>query len=166
MSERVVLSFPVGGRRFNYRVAGIIIADGHVLVCREDDDDYVMLPGGRVEMGEDSATSLAREMAEEIGMPAVVGPLVATSESFYGREGQDFHELSFFYRVDLPGQGPNGDAPWLVRHDEGHELQFYWVPLEGVGLEAINLLPGWLPAFLRELPETLVHVVFNVRTAQ
>jgi hypothetical protein len=91
--------------------------------------------------------------------------MLATSESFYGREGQDFHELSFFYRVDLPGQGPNGEAPWLVRHDEGHELQFYWVPLEGAALEAINLLPGWLPAFLREVPETLVHVVFNVRTA-
>lgn len=163
MSERIVLSFPVGGRRFNYRVAGIIIADGHVLVCREDDDDYVMLPGGRVEMGEDSATALGREMAEELAMPAIVWPLVATSESFYGREGEDFHELGFFYRVDLPGQAPDGRSPWLVRQDEGHDLQFYWVALEGDGLEAINLLPDWLPAFLRNPPQGLAHIVLNVR---
>ncbi|ODT68067.1 MAG: hypothetical protein ABS75_21835 [Pelagibacterium sp. SCN 63-23] len=159
MSPRHVISFPIDGGRFNYRVAGIIIADGHVLVCREDDDAYVMLPGGRVELGEPSPLSLAREMAEELDMPAEIGPLIATSESFYRREDEDFHELGFFYAVRLPGQGPNGDVPWLVRQDEGHDLSFYWVPLAGSALEGMNLLPRWLPDFLRNLPVEPVHVV-------
>ncbi|MBN9335707.1 NUDIX domain-containing protein, partial [Devosia sp.] len=83
MTARHVLSFPMEEGRFNYRVAGIIVADGHVLICREDDDDYAMLPGGRVELGEDSHLSLTREIAEEIALPAEVGAMLATSESFY-----------------------------------------------------------------------------------
>ena len=62
MSERIVLSYRHGERRFNYRVAGIVIVDGQVLTCREDDDDYVQLPGGRVELGETSAGALEREI--------------------------------------------------------------------------------------------------------
>jgi 8-oxo-dGTP pyrophosphatase MutT (NUDIX family) len=164
-AERHMLSFPIGGQRFNYRVAAIIIVDGHVLVSREDDDDYTMLPGGRVELGEASALSLERELAEEIALPAEVGRMCATSENFYRREGEDFHELGFFYAADLPGQGPNGSSPWLVRQDDGHDLYFFWMPLEGEALEAMNLLPRWLPKFLRDLPAGHAHIVHDERPA-
>lgn len=161
--SRHVISFPIEGQRFNYRVAAIIIADGHVLVCREDDDSYTMLPGGRVELGEPSLFSLEREIAEELAMEASIGPLMATSESFYRREEQDFHELGFFYPAELTGRGPNGQSPWLVRQDEGHDLSFYWVPMAGDALETFNLLPSWLPDFLRNLPQRPVHVVDDGR---
>ena len=97
-------------------------------------------------------------------MEGEVGALLTTSESFYRRVDEDFHEISLFYAATLPETArPNGTSPWLVRHDEGHELSFYWVPLAGDALEAINLLPGWLPAQLRALPPSLVHVVYDVR---
>lgn len=163
MTARHVISFPMPEGRFNFRVAGIMIAEGHVLICREDDDDYAMLPGGRVELGEDSRVSLVREIAEELALPAEVGPLIATSESFYRRENEDFHELGFFYLVTLPGQGPDGKAPWLKRRDEGHDLSFYWVPLAGNGLEEYNLLPRWLPAFLRDLQAEHDHIIYDER---
>ncbi|NGP18417.1 NUDIX hydrolase [Devosia aurantiaca] len=165
MSARHVISFPINGTRFNYRVAAVIIAEGHVLVCREADDDYCMLPGGRVELGEDSRLSLVREIEEELALPAEVGPMLATSESFYEREGEQFHELGFFYRVTLPGQGSDGRSPWLKRRDEGHELQFHWLPLEGVELEAFNLVPRFLPALLRDLPAGHTHIVHDERGA-
>lgn len=163
MTARHVLSFPLPEGRFNFRVAAIIIADEHVLICREGDDSYAMLPGGRVELGEDSRLSLTREIAEELAMAAEIGELIATSENFYRREGEDFHELGFFYAVTLPGQGPNGNSPWLQREDEGHDLQFYWVPLAGDGLEKLNLLPRWLPAFLRDLPDEHDHIIYDER---
>ena len=163
MSARHVISFPIEGQRFNFRVAGIMIADGHVLICREDDDTYCMLPGGRIELGEDSRLSLTREISEELDLPAEIGRMVATSESFYHREDQDFHELGFFYAVTLPGQGPTGAVPWLKRFDEGHDLSFYWVPLAGTALEEFNLLPRWLPDFLRALPQGFTHVVHDER---
>lgn len=163
--ERTVLSFPVGGRRFNYRVAGIAIRDGHVLICSEDDDDYAMLPGGRVELGEPSVLALEREMAEELALPVTIGPLIFTSESFYEREDQQFHEIAFFYRLDLPeGMGPDGQDPWLVREDEGHLLQFSWVPVTGDGLAYRRLLPAWLQKRLADLPAQTEHVVFEERS--
>ncbi len=165
MTARHVLSFPMKEGRFNFRVAGIVIAESHLLICREDDDDYCMLPGGRVELGEDSRVSLTREIAEELALSAEIGPLIATSESFYRREGEDFHELGFFYVVTLPEQGPNGTSPWLERQDEGHDLQFHWVPLDGDALETFNLLPRWLPDFLRDLPEELDHIIYDERDA-
>ena len=76
MSGRHVISFPIEGRRFNFRVAGIIIVDGHVLVCREDDDDYTMLPGGRIEWGETLQEAALRELAEETSVEAEIRMLL------------------------------------------------------------------------------------------
>ncbi|NMA96735.1 MAG: NUDIX domain-containing protein [Phyllobacteriaceae bacterium] len=161
--SRHIISFPIEDQIFNYRVAAIIVVDGHILVCKEDDDHYVMLPGGRVELGEASATSLAREIEEEIAMPARIGEMVATSESFYTGRGETYHELGFFFRAELIGQGPNGQEPWLTRPDEGHLLKFYWVPLDGDALERFNLMPPWLPEFLRNPPNGHAHIVHDER---
>lgn len=161
-ADRVILSFPVGDTRFNFRVAGAAIRDGHVLVCREEDDDYCMLPGGRVEMGEASDVALIREMAEELVMPVSVGALMFTSESFYGREGDRYHELGFIYSIELPDNvRPGGEQPFLVREDEGHVLQFSWLPLEGPELTEARLLPPWLPTRLRSLSGMPQHVIFH-----
>ena len=161
---RHLISFPIEGQRFNFRVAAVVIVDGHVLVCDEDDDGYSMLPGGRVELGETSPVALEREIAEEIGLPAQVGPLVMTSESFYRRQGEEFHELGFFYRAELPADArPDGTAPWLVTYDEGHEHRFHWLALDGDGMDALNLKPDWLREVLRRLPDHLTHVVYDER---
>ncbi|MHA6731278.1 NUDIX hydrolase [Devosia sp. A369] len=161
-TDRVMLSFPVGGTCFNYRVAGVVMRDGHMLVCREDDDSYCMLPGGRVEMGEPSNVALMREIAEELVMPVTVGPLLFTSESFYGRAGDRFHELGFIYAITLPEDvRPGGAQPFLVREDEGHVLQFSWLKLDGPALAEANLLPPWLPERLRALSGAPEHVVFH-----
>ncbi len=161
---RHMISFPIEGQRFNYRVAAVIIVDNHVLICDENDDGFSMLPGGRVEMGEASGLSLAREIDEEIGLPGQLGPLVLTSESFYRRFEQDFHELGFFYRVTLPADArPNGESPWRVTYDEGSEHRFHWIALDSDGLERFNLKPDWLREVLPRLPEQLTHIVYDER---
>ncbi|MFP9139081.1 NUDIX hydrolase [Devosia sp. XGJD_8] len=160
--ERVVLSFPGGGMRFNHRVAGAAIRDGHVLVCREDDDDYCMLPGGRVEMGEATDLALLREMAEELAMPVSMGELLFTYESFYGRAGDRYHELGFIYAIELPEDiRPGGAQPFLVREDEGHLLQFSWLPLEGPALTEASLQPPWIPQRLLSATGLRQHVIFR-----
>jgi ADP-ribose pyrophosphatase YjhB (NUDIX family) len=162
VTERLVLSFPGNGMRFNFRVAGAAIRDGHLLVCREDDDDYCMLPGGRVEMGEASDIALAREMAEELVLPVTAGALLFTYESFYGRAGDRFHELGFVYALELPEHvRPGGAQPFLVREDEGHLLQFSWLPIEGPALAEASLQPPWLPERLRALSGQHEHVIFQ-----
>ncbi|HEX8919017.1 MAG TPA: NUDIX domain-containing protein, partial [Chloroflexota bacterium] len=51
---------------FNYRVAGLCIQDGWVLLHRMNEDPFWTVPGGRCEMLEPSAEALKREMREEL----------------------------------------------------------------------------------------------------
>jgi 8-oxo-dGTP pyrophosphatase MutT (NUDIX family) len=162
LAERTMLSFVVGAQRFNYRTAAIIIRENHVLVCREDDDNFVLLPGGRVEMGETSLSALTREIGEELHSTAEIGPLVFTVENFFEREGQRFHEIAAYYHVALPDSfpfRPKGIA--FETYDEGHLLHFSWLPLAAAPLIEANLLPRWMIRRLADLPEAPEHLVMH-----
>lgn len=162
--SRTMLSFVEGRQRFNYRVAGIAVREGHVLVCREDDDDYVLLPGGRVEFGEASDMALHREISEELKCVGRVGAHLFTVENFFARNGEDFHEIGTYYGIELPAEFPfvRGE-PCLVTRDEGHDLYFEWIETAPSALEKINLLPRWLYPHLGELPERHRHLVVDER---
>lgn len=162
MSARTMLTFDVGANRFNYRVAGIALKHGRVLVCREDDDDYTMLPGGRVEMGEPSPVALAREIAEELRSTASNVALVYTVENFFERAGQQFHELATYYRIDLPEAFPFAEAGVVFEtEDEGHQLRFEWIDVSGSDLDRVNLLPAWIRERLRSLPSSPEHLIMR-----
>ena len=162
---RTMISFKIGDQRFNHRVAAIALRDGHVLVCREDDDDYTMLPGGRVELGESSPIALAREMVEELGVEAPIERLLFTEENFFDREGEAFHQIGIYYQVNLPDDFPFVvGKPSLVRFDEGLELNFSWRPTTAEALTAVNLLPIWLREALVTTGESSRHVVVDERS--
>ena len=159
---RTMVNFHVGASLFNYRVAAIARRDGHVLVCHEDDDDYVMLPGGRVEMGEPSPSALAREIAEELHCTAAVGQLAYTVENFFDHDGKHVHELAAYYLIALPPEFPfrRGGVVFEAEED-GHQLRFEWVAIAGDGLRERNLLPGWLIEKLRHEPVTTEHLIIH-----
>lgn len=164
MNKRRMLSFVSDKERFNYRVAGLVLHKGHLLVCREDDNDFTLLPGGRVEFGEASDLALRREIGEELKCPAHVGRLLFSVENFFEREGELFHELAHYYALELPGDFPfvTGRAA-LVTHDEGHLLTFDWIPAQTGELEQINLLPQWIRSRLDDLPLQSEHLIVDER---
>src|SRR3982750_2741442 len=137
-----MVNFRVGTRLFNYRAAGIAIRDGHVLICHEDDDDYVMLPGGRVEIGEASDVALAREIAEELPSPAALGRLIFTVENFFEHNGASVHEIGTYYAIELPPDFPfqRGGVVREVEED-GHLLRFEWLPIKGLARMSRQLYP-------------------------
>ncbi len=163
-ADRTMLSFPMGGSRFNYRVAGIALRQEHVLVCRDRDDDYVMLPGGRVEFGETSLEALEREIAEELQCPADIGQLQFTAENLFERGGEEFHEIAVYYGVTLPADFPfEGAGQCLVTHHDGQKLTFYWVPVEVAHLKAMRLYPDWIHAHLASPPQSHRHMLVDER---
>jgi 8-oxo-dGTP pyrophosphatase MutT (NUDIX family) len=157
-----MVNFRVGTRLFNYRTAGIAIRDGHVLTCHEDDDDYVMLPGGRVEIGEPSDVALAREIVEELRVVAAIGRLVFAVENFFEHNGASVHEIGTYYAVDLPADFPF-QRGGIVREveEDGHQLRFEWLPIEGLALMRRQLYPTWLAQRLLDLPETAEHLILR-----
>ncbi len=90
-----------GESRFQLRAGGLIRTNGHILIHRAVGDPFWVLPGGRVEFHEAGAETLAREIEEEIGCTAVVGPLRFVLENFFELAGRRVHEVGFYYEAEL-----------------------------------------------------------------
>ena len=75
--------FAIDSGHLNYRVAGVCIHDGHVLLHREEKDDFWVMPGGRPLLFEASPDRLVREMAEEISTRVEVLRLLCVVENVF-----------------------------------------------------------------------------------
>lgn len=86
-------------------VAALIESGGRLLVCqRRRTDRFALLwefPGGKVEPGEELEQALARELNEELGVVAPVGPEVYRT-TFHYREMRNTTELVFFAAAARP----------------------------------------------------------------
>lgn len=65
----------VAGPRFPVSIKGVLLVEGRVVLLRNERAEWE-LPGGRLEPGEDPPVCLAREIEEELGVTAAVGPLL------------------------------------------------------------------------------------------
>jgi 8-oxo-dGTP diphosphatase len=80
-------------------VAGLIEADGKILVCQRRRGDAFELmwefPGGKLQSGETPEMGLERELREELGVKAVVGTEVYRTRHRYAEMSEEI-ELIFF----------------------------------------------------------------------
>ncbi|MFT6657860.1 NUDIX hydrolase [Maritalea sp.] len=152
------LTFDQGIERVNVRCAGIIRHEGHVLVCRENDDDFVCLPGGRVQRGESSLDAIHREMAEELEAEIEAPQLKYIIENFFWRYGKRYHEFGFYYEIEPPKNVPfKFEGVCATGEDDGTALSFEWVPHSPDGLAYVNLNPHSMRTRLMDLPDGFLH---------
>lgn len=110
-------------------VSGVVLAGGKVLLVKRGRPPGVglwSLPGGGVELGESLAEACAREIREETGVEAEVGPLVGVFERRL-RDGQgrfEYHYvlLDYLCHADPAAQPRAGDDA----------VQAAWVPLDEI----------------------------------
>ena len=80
-----------------------------VLVCQRRPDQPMSLkwefPGGKIEAGETPQQALARELEEELGITAVIGPRVAQVRHKYRNGGSI--DLQFFSVKEFSGEIDN-----------------------------------------------------------
>nr|WP_225316390.1 MULTISPECIES: NUDIX hydrolase [Haloferax] len=93
----------------DWGVAGLSERDGSVLLVRQD--GRWVLPGGGVESGETKTEALVREMREETGLDATVGPLRVVTEQTFTHE--DDHATFHFAIYDVAVEGELTDDPGL-----------------------------------------------------
>ncbi|WP_296072935.1 NUDIX hydrolase [uncultured Agrobacterium sp.] len=149
-------------RIFQMRVAGLAFRHGNVLVHRATHEKFWTFPGGRAEMGERSAETLAREMVEELGVEAKVGRLLWAVENFFHYEGKDWHELGFYYLMDLP-EGLNFHPTDIIHRvqDGDNELEFRWVAATRKALTELDIPPYFIADEIENLPKTTRHLVWD-----
>jgi 8-oxo-dGTP pyrophosphatase MutT (NUDIX family) len=73
--------------RFPVSVKGVAVQHGTVLLLQNERDEWE-LPGGKLELGEDPADCVVREIGEETGWQVTAGPLLDCWQ-YHIREGQD-----------------------------------------------------------------------------
>jgi 8-oxo-dGTP pyrophosphatase MutT (NUDIX family) len=76
-----------GAGRFPVSVKGVLVRDGRVLLLRNERQEWE-LPGGKLELGEEPAACVAREITEETGLPVRTGPILDAWQYHIGA-GQD-----------------------------------------------------------------------------
>lgn len=147
------------GMRFTYRVAGVAVRNGNVLLHRIEGEEFWCLPGGRVELGESAEQALVREMDEEIGVRCGVGRLLWVVENFFQVDGTSHHELGLYFLLNLP-DGFHGLDSEVFRGREGNlELLFRW--FQPASLQTCRLYPAFLRQALAALPPTTEHVIHH-----
>ena len=95
------IEFKSSTQKFKCRVNGIIINNNKLLALKMKNNISYCLPGGHVELGEDSKSAILREMLEEIDTPVSIVKELAIVENFYlDKNNFQTHEISFYYIVD------------------------------------------------------------------
>ncbi len=109
-------------------VAGVIERDGRILICqRRNCGPHALkweFPGGKVERGETPRQALERELEEELGVKASIGPEIVRYEYRYPRSRPI---LLIFYRVeDYEGTPQNRafERIWWEETARLHEYDF------------------------------------------
>ena len=149
------ISFKTGEGRFNYRVCGIIVHEGKLLVMKDDGIGHYYLPGGRVQLHETTDAAVVREMREELRITAKIVRPLWLNQSFFTLDGTDerFHEVCMYYQMDVTETGLLEKGDVFSCEEGGHVHTFEWMPFEA--LKDAYLYPLFIKEQIFCLPETL-----------
>jgi 8-oxo-dGTP diphosphatase len=119
------------GPALRFVAAALIVRGGEVLICQRRPDQPMGLqwefPGGKIEAGESPEQALARELHEELGIQAQIGPKVTHIRHNYRHGGAV--DLQFFAVREFSGELENRIF-----------AQLKWTPLEN--LPEYDFLPA------------------------
>lgn len=152
------ISFKTVEGRFNYRVAGLIVRDNKLLIMQDKGQPYYYVPGGRIKMHEKSEDAVKREVQEELGVEVIVNRMLWVNENFFEEATlqERFHEVCFFYLLELKTNGTLTDDEFVVDED-GKVHTYYWKSLDEI--KNINLYPQFLREKIVDLPLHIQHIV-------
>ena len=138
-----------------YRVGGIAIHDGRLLVEQDVRHGFCFVPGGRVEYGENAVEALARELREELGEEAKIDRLLLVADNLFELDGHWYQEVSLYFLVDfIPGSSVFDRDGTFEGGESG--TVFQWLPLAEI--EQANLLPPFLRQHVRDIPESTEYI--------
>lgn len=154
-----MISFNVGdSMKFSYRAAGLLVINQRILFQRIQNDDYWFLPGGRVEMMEDSHMAIDREIKEEYGWNVNSKKLKIIVENFFKLDERDYHEIGMYYTIVVEEPISICDEEFTSLEDN---LLSKWIKIEELDKHDI------VPPFIRDknkiknilLTDTVNHII-------
>lgn len=142
------LTIDVEDYKLNVRAGVVIIHNNKILAHRNVNSDHYALIGGRVEIGEDSASTVKREIKEEIGKEIEITGYVSTVENFFEMKGSKYHEILFIHKAEFVDE-EDKKIEYTLKNIEGEDyLQYEWLELDK--LEKYPLVPKVVKDVLKE----------------
>lgn len=147
---------------FSYRVAGICVHNGKVLLQKPTNDTAFAFPGGHVEFGETNEQTLIREYKEEIGADISVGELKWVGEIFFPWGNKPCHQICLYYIVNIHSDDIPLDGMFVGKERmEGRNfnIEFHWVPIEE--LDNIEVYPTNVVELMEHLDDGVQHFIYR-----
>ena len=139
------LTIKVEDYKLNVRAAGIIIHNNKVLSHRILYSNHYTFIGGRVEIGEDSATTVKREIEEELGKEVEIIEHGGVIENFFEMQGTKYHEMLFMHRAEFVDE-EDQKIEYTLKNREGKDyLQYEWIDIDHLDDYPIK------PAIIKEI---------------
>ena len=148
---------------FSYRVAGILVHDGHVLLQKPSNDPGYAFPGGHVSIGETNAETLEREFREEIGAKIQVDALAWVGELFFPWGKRPCHQICLYYRISLKDRNsiPLSGSFTGKENMEGKNFILGFHSVDISALNEIELYPPETKTYLQNSTEEIQHFVYR-----
>lgn len=158
-----MISYEQKEKKFNFRVGGILESPDRkkVLIHRLSNFNFWLLPGGRVEMLEDTENAILREIQEELGVTSEIDRLVSITESFFDMKDKTYHELGFNYLLRLPEKSQLLKMQGEFAGIEGEKYRYKWIDKEL--LSQITFKPNYMIPILQNMPQEIVHIIKDER---
>lgn len=147
--ESMDICIDVGEKhRLNIRAACVIIHQNKMLVHHKLNKPHYCLLGGRVEIGEDSQTTIKREVLEELGKEIEITKELGIIENFFQMDGKQYHEIMFIYFAEFVNEEDKQITHTLQNCEGKSELQYEWLDLDKI--EEYAFLPSKIPEMLKQ----------------
>lgn len=141
------LTLDVEEYKLNIRAAGIIVHNNKILVHKNLNKNHYCLPGGRVQIGENSKETIKREIKEELGKEVKIINYVSTIENFFEMDKLKYHEIYFLYKIEFIND-IDKKIDYDLNNIEGKKyLRYKWIDLDKI--EEYNILPKCLKEILK-----------------
>lgn len=148
--------------RFKHRVCAVIINEDKVLGVEINHSDFYCCPGGHVHLGESTLDAVKRELQEETGFITKSAKLLAVNENFFGKRNEvEFHELGFYYLIEVEDLGERDKDFSLTENDEGElvDLDFKWIKLDDLENEEYEFMPVPIAKKLKARNFEFEHII-------
>jgi len=141
------ITIDVENYKLNVRAAGVIIHNNKLLAHRNTNSDHYALIGGRVAIGEDSETTLKREILEEMGKKIEITGYISTIENFFEMKDAKYHEIMFVYKAEFLNKKDKKIEETLQNIEGKDYLQYEWLDLDKI--EEYPLRPEAIKSVLK-----------------
>ncbi len=146
---------------FKFRVNGILIHNDEVLVVKMENNDFYCLPGGHVQIWEDSEKAVIREVKEETEYNTHINKLVTITENFFTRKnGKQIHELGFYYLLNLDNKEYINNKEYDVVEDN-ISLHFKWISINE--LKNVKFKPKEIKKKIENRDFDFQHLIINCK---